>query len=210
MAQYLYSGGMRCVKYYLVLFVGLAIFAGCSKSGVGPATKTTKPIDTDALIHSIKFVAPNQYSAVSVSGTKLTIIYYENVTLLIPAEGATLSYAIHLEQYFTNSGLANFDYTTVDAYGDVDHDWVDDNLNNVTAKTVTDTTVAGVKTTKITVQRPFIFSRTYTTSQAATMGEDSILSRQTDKIDFASYVYFTKTYPADSTTAQLYYVKSSN
>jgi hypothetical protein len=198
---------MRSVKFYLILLISLTFFAACKKSAVGPATQTTKPIDTDALIHSIKFSAPAQYSAVSVSGTKLTIIYYENVTLLIPAEGSTLSYAIHLKENFSQTGVATFDYTTVDAYGDVDHDWVDDNLNNVTAKTVTDTTIAGVKNTKITVQRPFIFARTYTTSQAAVLGEDSILNRKTDKVNFSSYVYFTKTYPATSTSAQMYYIK---
>ncbi len=196
---------MRCVKYYLVLFLGLAVFTGCKKSGVGPSNP--KPIDTDALIHEIKFSAPAQYLAVSVSGTKLTIIYYENVTLLIPAQGANLSFAIHLQEDFSNSYLATLHYTTVDAYGDVDHDWVDDNLNNVTAKTVKDTTIAGAKTTKITVQRPFIFSKDYETNQAAVLGEDSIMNRKTDKIGFASFVYFTKTYPATSTSSQLYYVK---
>jgi hypothetical protein len=198
---------MRGVKYYLVLLVAFAVFAGCSKSArVGPAT-TSKPLDTDAFIHSIQFNAPAQYSGVTVSGNQLTIIYYENVTLLIPTEGATLSYAIHLQEDFSSSALANLDYTTVDAYGDVDHDWVDGNLNNVIAKTVTDTTISGVATTKINVERPFIFSKTYATNQAALLGEDSVVNRKSDKISFSSYVYFTKTYPATTTSAQVFYIK---
>lgn len=196
---------MRGIKSCLILFFGLIIFAGCHKSQVNPDTQ--KPIDTDALIHEIKFIAPAQYSAVSVSDTKLTIIYYENVTLLIPAKGANLSYAIHLKEDFSQSGLDKFHFITIDDHGDINQDWVDDNLNNVTGKTLKDTTIAGVKTTAITVQRPFIFSKDYATNQAAQMGEDSILNRQKDMIGFSSFVYFTKTYPAASTSAQSYYIK---
>lgn len=196
---------MRRIETYLILLFVLAVFAGCHKSSVHPITK---PVDTNALIHQIKFSAPAQYAAVSVSGTKLTIIYYENVTLLIPAQGLNLSYSIHLKEDFTNSTLINYDFTTIDQSGNVDHNWVDDNLNNVSAKTEKDTTIAGVKTTSIIVQRPFTFTRNYTTNQAAVMGGDSLLNRKTDSIAFSSYVYFTKTYPATFTTSALYYVKA--
>lgn len=182
-------------------------FAGCKKSSVKPTSP--KPVDTDALIHQIKFSASDQFAATSISGTTLTIIYYENVTLLIPAEGLNLSYAIHLQEDFSASALAKLNYTTIDAYGDVDHDWVNGNLNDVTAKTEKDTTVANVKFTQITVQRPFTFSKPYSTLQAAILGQDSLLNRKTDKINFSSYVYFTKTYPATSTSENIYYTKSN-
>lgn len=197
---------MRVVKYVLVPLFILAVFASCHKSsGVGPKT----PIDTDALIHEIKFMPTAQYSGVSVSNTTLTIIYYENITLLIPAKGSELSWSIHLKEDFSSSALINYHYTTIDQAGDINHDWVDDNLNNVSAKTTKDTTVAGVSTVKITVQRPFTFSKAYTTNAAAIAGEDSILSRKSDIIKFSSYVLFTKIYPADSTSAAVYYIKTN-
>jgi hypothetical protein len=208
LAQYLLGYNMRGFKYLLIIILfSVFAFASCKKSSVSPTNP--KPVDTDALIHEIKFSAPSQFAATSVSGTKLTVIYYENVSLLVPAEGLNLSYSIHLKEYFSSSILVNFNFTTEDAYGDVTYDWVDDNLNNVTAKTEKDTTISGVKNTEITVQRPFTFARTYTTSQAAILGEDSLLNRKSDKILFASYVYFTKTYPADSTASALYYVKTN-
>jgi len=196
---------MRSVKCILILLISLTIFAGCHKSNVTPVKKTT--VDTDLLIHTVKLDTTPQYSAVSVSGTKLTVIWYEDITLLIPTEGYNLSYSVRLEQDFSKTGLANFDFTTFDAYGNITYDWVDDNLNNVIAKTVTDTTIAGAKITKVTVQRPFIFAKTYATNQAAVMGEDSILSRKTDKISFSSYVIFLKTYPATAGSAQMYYIQ---
>jgi hypothetical protein len=212
---------MRYFKY--LTFAILAIFAvtSCHKSGVAPAKSTTTsttgstgststtPIDTNILIHTISFNAPAQFAAVSVSGTQLNITYYENVTLFIPKEGAILSYAIHLKEDFSLSALVNYQFETYDAYGDITQDWVDDNLNNVTAKTEKDTTINDTLKEKITVQRPFLFSRNYTTSQAAIAGQDSLLARTKDNIVFSSYVYFTTTYPTYFATSNLYYVKGN-
>jgi len=196
---------MRYLKYILPILLITFLTISCSKSGLSP---TAKPIDTDALIHQISFNAPSQFVATSVAGSKLTMIYYENVSLLIPANGLNLSYALHLEEDFSSAALKSFDYTTVDQSGDVTFDWVDDNLNNVTAKTIKDTVINAAKWSKITVQRPFTFSKTYTDNKSAVSVQDSVLNLKSDKISFSSYVYFTKTYPASTTSVGVYYVKS--
>jgi hypothetical protein len=198
------------MKYLITAIVLMMIMAGCKKSqAAGPVT--AKPIDTDAFIHQISFAAPNQYVATSVSGDTLRMIYYENISIYLPSQGYKFSYALHLIENFNNSTLKNFQYTTIDAEGDVDVNWVDNNLNNIgSAKTVKDTTINNLVVTEVTVQRPFTFSKAYADNQAAVNEENAILKITTDKINFSSYVYFTTTYPATNTDIPVYYVKSAN
>lgn len=209
---------MNYFKYILPILFAAVTITSCTKSGeIKPisskATSSTGSnssssiIDTDALIHQISFMAPAQFVATSVSGDTLKMIYYENVSLLIPTVGLTFSYSLHLNEIFTASALNNFNYTTIDQQGDVTYDWVDDNLNNVTAKTEKDTVINGVKTTKITVQRPFIFSQVYSSPQLATAEQNTLLATKNDNITFSAYVLFTKTYNITAASANLYYLK---
>lgn len=199
---------MRNCKYFILLPVIIFAFvaASCRKSA---SVTPSKPIDTDAVIHSITFAIPTQFVATSTSGPKLTMIYYENVSLNIPSKGLDLSYALHLTEDFSPSILANFDYFTIDQAGHINTNWVDGNLNNVSAKTKKDTVINNLPVTRITVQRPFTFYKTYATAAEATDGQTQILARKGDKINFSSYVYFTKTYPASTLTASVLYVKAN-
>jgi hypothetical protein len=198
------------MKYLITVIVLMVIMTGCTKSqNAGPVT--AKPIDTDAFIHQISFAAPNQYVATSVSGDTLRMVYYENVAIYLPSQGYKFSYALHLIENFDSSILINFHYTTIDAEGDVDVDWVDNNLNNIgAAKTVKDTTINNVAETQVTVRRPFMFFKVYANNAQAVNEENLVLAINTDKINFSSYVYFTKTYPATSTSIPVYYVKAND
>lgn len=212
---------MRHIGFLFTVFLASAILTVTScqkdtitttnsaKSTIGNNGSSTTKTDTntDSIIHHVSFKAPAQFAAVSVSGTQLNVTYYENVVLLIPKRGVTLSYAIHLKEDFSFSALSNYQFGTYDASGDITHDWIDDNLNDVTAKTEKDTTINDTLTEKITVQRPFLFSKNYTTSQAAIAGRDSLLARTKDNIVFSSYIYFTTTYTTYYATSNLYYVK---
>jgi hypothetical protein len=199
---------MRNFKYLILLpavFVAL-VAESCRKSGnVTPS----KPIDTDAVIHSVTLAIPTQFVAISTNGPKLTMIYYENVDLDIPSKGVDLSYALHLTEDFGPSILASFDYFTIDQAGHINVNWVDGNLNNVSAKTKKDTVINSVPVTRITVQRPFTFSKIYATAAEATDEQTQLLARKGDKINFSSYVYFTKTYPATALTTSVLYVKAN-
>jgi hypothetical protein len=218
---------MHRIKLPYILSLAFAAFAmltvtSCQKVDVTPmksskavfgntGSSTTKTDSaTDILIHHVTFNAPAQFAAVSVSGTQLNVTYYENVILLIPKQGVTLSYAIHLKEDFSYSTLINYQFNAYNAYGDVTHEWIDDNLNNVAGKTVKDTTINDTLKEKITLQRPFLFSKSYPTSQAAIAGRDSLLARTKDNIVFSSYIYFTSTFPTTYATSNLYYVKKAN
>jgi hypothetical protein len=198
---------MRYLRHILPVLLLFFACTGCKKS---QATKpvTTAPIDTDAFIHHISFDAPDQFVATTVSGDTLRMIYYENVSLYIPKNGYTLSYALHLKEDFGDAILKNFQYITIDSEGDVDVDWVDDNLNNITAKTLKDTTINNLSVVQVTVKRPFTFSKVYASNQLAVNEMNSILKITTDEIIFSSYVYFTKTYQATSRNIPVYYVKA--
>jgi hypothetical protein len=195
---------MRYINYIIPVLLFLSV-CSCRKSVIKPVTR----IDTDAVIHQIKFDAPYQFASTKIVGDTLKIIFYENINLLIPKNGFNLSYALHLKEDFSSSSLINFNFTTIDSYGDVTYDWVDDNLNNVKEKAIKDTVVNGTTMTHIIVQRPFTFSKAFATSALASKTEDSLLVLKTDKIIFSSYVYFGKTYPATSTNTSLFYIKTN-
>ena len=204
------------MKYLILILLVFFVLTGCKKSNdVRPSstiTKTDNPvpgtiIDTDAFIHHITFRAPFQLVVMTVADTRLTMVYYENVNVLIPKDGYTLSYALHLNEDFSHSSLANLDYTTINEAGEVNLDWVDDNLNNVIDKTVSDTTINSVAMKKISVNRQFTFTEDFADNKAALAKRDSLYNINTEKIHFSSYVYFTKTYPTSYMSAVINYFK---
>ena len=208
------------MKYLIPILFVFFVLTSCKKSNdTIPAGKGTKgitqtnnplpsaPIDTDAFIHQITFSAPFQLVVMSVADTKLTMVYYENVDVLIPNDGYTLSYALHLTEDFSHSSLAKLDYTTINEAGDINVDWVDDNLNNVIDKKVSDTTVNSIVMKKISVNRQFTFTEDFADNKAAIAKQDSLYKLQNETISFSSYVYFTKTYPATTMSAVINYFK---
>ena len=196
---------MKNVRHLIPFLLLLAAFAGCKKHKSDE--NKTSSLDTSAFIHAIIINAPPQFATTSVANDTLTVLYYENVSLLIPTAGYQQSFAIHLVEDFTNTSLKNTNYTTIDAYGDLTYDYVDDNLNDVSAKAIKDTMVNNVAMKKILVQRPFYFKKGYASLQAATAGQDSIDAVTTDNMAFHSFVYFTTTYPATTAGANLFYLK---
>lgn len=199
-----YSRIMKNIQYTISLLLLLSVFS-CKKTKTNE--NKTSSLDTNTFIHAIVVNAPAQFATTSVANDTLSIIYYENVNLLIPTAGYKASFAIHLVEDFTNTSLKNLNYTTYDAYGDVTYDFVDDNLNDVSAKAIKDTMVNDVAMKKITVQRPFTFKKGYASLQAAIAGQDSLDSVTTDNMAFHSFVYFTTTYPATTAGANLFYVR---
>jgi hypothetical protein len=196
---------MRHLKYLLPISFLFFAIASCKKNSTN--IKKTTTLDTDALLHSITLHAPIQYVATSVNADTLQMIYYENVNLYIPTTGYTYSYALHLIEDFSATLLKNVNYTTIDQSGDVTYDYVDDNLNDVSAKSVKDTTIAGIPSKNIVVQRPFIFKKPYPSAQLALAAQDSVDAVTNNVMNFHSYVYFTKTYPASSVSTPIYFVK---
>src|ERR1700761_5098303 len=180
-----------------------------NKTSVTQTSVPSAPIDTDLLIHSISFSAPTQYVITSVAGNEITMVYNENVNLFIPKQGYDLSWAIHLTEDFSSAILSKFDYATVDDQGHINTDWVDDNLNGVNSKTVTDTTIKNMAMVKINVQRQFTFTKEYADNATAVPAQNTILLITTNKIAFSSYVSFTENYPATSASLPVTYIKGN-
>ena len=205
------------MKFFIFGITILSIFTGCGKlqdikpTLQGQATTTTistKTSDTLTL-HQVGFNISDQKVITSVSGDTLTMVYNENISLLILAQGYDESWAVHLFEDFSDSVLGAFNYTTTDPAGYVAVDWVDDNLNNIgAAKTISDTLVNGQKMINIHVQRPFTFSKIYTDGPSATSEQDLLLSKTTDSIKFSSYIYFAAgNYPTSTISAKADYIK---
>jgi hypothetical protein len=206
--------------YTLIILVALA-FIGCNKSSdvnpgsksVGSAISTTPltstvPSTHDDSIHVVSFIATPQMVISSVSDTILTLTFNENVNLLLTAAGYQQTSAVHLLENFKSTLLAGFDFTTVDEQGNTTLNWVDDNLNNVILKTITDTVINKVQMVKINVHRPFTFFKLYGSNQAALAEQAVIGKKLNDNIVFSSYCYYNqKNYAPDSTSTTLVYSK---
>ncbi len=206
--------------YTLIILVALA-FISCNKSSdVNPGSKSvdsvisttpltsTVPSTHDDSIHVVSFIAKPQMVISSVSDTILTLTFNENVNLLLTAEGYQETSAVHLLENFKSTLLAGFDFTTVDEQGNTTLNWVDDNLNNVILKTITDTVINKVQMVKINVHRPFTFFRLYGSNQAALAEQAVIVKKLNDNVVFSSYCYYNqKNYAPDSTSVNLVYSK---
>src|SRR5580698_7561066 len=156
---------MKSIMKTLFILMSLSVvMCACNKNGdlspqknnsatTGGSSKTTgggnsqTPPDTtpklthDDSIHMATFNIKPQQVKTTVSGTNLVLVYNENVDLLFTAEGYQKISAVHLHEDFSKTLLAGFDFTTVAEGGNTTLNWVDDNLNNVILKTVTDTVI---------------------------------------------------------------------
>jgi hypothetical protein len=212
------------MKTIIVVLLLAVVIAGCSKTeGVKPIsststtttgnnsktpTGTTVALSHDDSIHLAKFAVSPQTVNTSVSGTNLILEFNENVNLLFTAEAYQKTSAVHLFENFKNTLLAGFDYTTVAEGGNTTLNWVDDNLNNVILKTVTDTIVGSVDMVKINVHRQFTFFKIYPSNQLALNEQKLFANKKDDTVSFSSYCYYNqKNYPSTSSSAQLEYLR---
>ncbi len=203
------------MKRLLLGFLVIAAITSCRKHGdpvINPGPIAVKA-STDSLtsIYQIIYNENTQKVITSVSGDTLKMLYNEDVSVMLPVRGLDQSYAIHLFQDFTKSSLDGVSYITYDQYNDTNLNWVDDNLNNVKLKTISDTTVNKQLLAKIHVQRPFYFSKLYTSSAAATAAQKVLLAKTAETIGFSAYVYFVDVnYPTYTSSAKVVYVKAAS
>lgn len=223
------------MKLSLFAILTAIVFAGCSKSGdVTPQNGNVAKTDTaktsggttnsgggtntgtsgnsglshDDSVHMAVLRIYPQTAKTLVSGAKLVISYDENVDVFVVAGYFENISAVHLQENFQKSMLAGFDYTTVAEGGNVTLDWVDDNLNNVVLKTITDTVIDKVNVLKINVNRTFTFFKTYSSSQEALAAQQQFLNKKDDIIGFSSYTYYNqKNYPPANAWVAMSYTR---
>ena len=203
------------MKRLLLGFLVIAAITSCRKHGdpvINPGPTAVKTsTDTLTSIYQIIYNESAQKVITSVSGDTLKMLYNEDVSVMLPVKGLDQSYSIHLFQDFTKSSLDGVSYITYDQYNDTNFNWVDDNLNNVKLKTITDTTVNKQLLAKIHVQRPFYFSKVYTSSSLATAAQTALLTKTAETIGFSAYVYFVNVdYPTYTSSAKIVYVKAAS
>ena len=205
-------------KLILPAILMFMVFAGCiKKTDVTPidpvvtateAKDSTKTISNDNLIHTIVFNMGLQVVKTSVTNQTLTLQFNENVNMYVTADGLNQSYAVHLLENFQQSQLAGLHFTTVNEYGITTTDWVDDNLNNVILKTVSDTLVNNVPLKKINVNRPFTFTKVFDSNQSAINQQNTLLTKYNDKVTYKAFCYYNKkTFVADSVSVNMVYVR---
>ncbi|MDB4923055.1 hypothetical protein [Mucilaginibacter sp.] len=173
-----------------------------------PPADTTKKLTRDDSIHKVAFIIYSQKVKTSVSGKTLILAFDENVNLFVLADGYKKTSAVHLKEDFKKTSLGAFDFTTLNQDGLTTFNFVDDNLNNVKFKTISDTTVSGVKAVKVNVHRLITFSKEYYSNQLAIDQQNLLLSKSDDLLSFSSYTYYNqKNYPVTSAVTYLQYVK---
>jgi hypothetical protein len=209
------------MKIIIAALLITIVIAGCSKNNdVKPNTgtsvttitdttaNTTAKLSLDDSLHMAVFSAAPQIVKTSVSGKNLILKLDENINLLIAADGYKKTSSVHLLEDFKNTLLAGFDYTTVAEGGNTTLNWVDDNLNNVILKSVTDTVINNFKVVKINVHRTFTFFKIYDKNQLAIDEQNILLNKKDDLIMFTSYSYYNqKNYPKTSAVAFVDYEK---
>ncbi|MCR8561920.1 hypothetical protein KXD93_29970 [Mucilaginibacter sp. BJC16-A38] len=168
---------------------------------------TTKKLTRDDSIHMVAFIIYPQKVKTTVSGKVLTLALDENLNLFVLADAYQTTYAVHLTEDFKSTRLGAFDFTTISEDGITAHNYIEGNLNNVKTKTISDTTIKGVKVKKINVRRTVTFSKEYGSNQLATDQQNLILGKTDDILTFSSYIYYQKNYPVTSAVAYLKYVK---
>lgn len=171
-------------------------------------TDTTKKLTFDDTLHMVAFIIYGQKVKTSVSGKTLILALDENVNLFVLADGYKKTSAVHLKEDFKKTSLGAFDFTTLNQDGQTTFNFVDDNLNNVKFKTISDTTINGVKVVKINVHRLFTFSKTYGSAELAADQQNLLLAKTDDLLNFSSYTYYNqKNYPGTGAAAYLQYEK---
>ena len=199
------------MKLFITSLLIVACFISCSKKNdIKPGTPaaTATKVSADDSIHTVSFNVKPQVVYTSVSGNNLVMKFDENVDLLFTPDGYAKTSAIHLTEDFTASQLSGVDFTTVAEGGNVTSNWVDDNLNNVILKTVTDTVINNVKMVKVNVHRPFTFSKSYDSALSATNWQTFLVSKNDDVISFTSYSYYNLVvYPKTVVKAKVVYTK---
>lgn len=184
---------------YSLLFIVIA-FAGCSKvtvdtptslvsnrSTISTSTGATSTITTVIPAVALSFELYNQAVKVNLSNKTLTMNYYENISLLARKDSLANSWSIIFTENFKLTQLNNFNYTITSKTGAVTTNYAEPNLNNIIISSSRDTTVSGVGYTKISFNRNFIFTNTYTTSTTAGAEYDYLLNNR-ETIGFTAFL----------------------
>ncbi|MDB5150022.1 MAG: hypothetical protein JWQ57_4042 [Mucilaginibacter sp.] len=195
-------------KYFTCILIATTIF-GCKKTDIVPEvikgaagsnTGTNTDTSTGTSQASLKLDITDQVVNTKVSNDTLYLNYTETANLILNSDDYQKSSAVHFKEDFSKSGLAKFNFTTVNKDHQVATNYLDDNLNNVAIKSASTLTIDGKQFTKLILERVVIFSKAYKQHDLAVESQNEILTQTKDVISFASY-YYTNGKNSDPITA---------
>lgn len=186
------------MKRILLSAIIIIAFASCKKlndvlpeSTIPNEQTVTKPAtEEDKKLLAALTITPviNQPAAqvikTSVEGSKLNLVFNEQVQLLIDKERYSKSWYIMFTEDYTGTALQGLDYITVTQWGTTVKNWKSYNLNQF-EKTVADTTIGGKVIVNVKFARKFTFYKEFDTAEQAVTQQEA-LEGKTQTIKFAT------------------------
>lgn len=207
---------IKMKKYFTCILIVTTLFS-CKKTDIvsevingnnSTNTGTNTDTSTGTTTAAVKLDIADQAVITKVSNDTLYLNYTETANLILKADDYQKSSAVHFKEDFSKSGLAKFDFTTVNKDNQVATNYLDDNLNNVAIKSASTLTIDGKQFTKLVLERVIIFSKAYKQHDLAVESQNQILSQTKDVISFGLYYYTNgKNSDTTSTTAAVVYKK---
>ncbi len=187
-------------KLLLFAFAALALISCKKANSTGP---DSLPVATEYDALNIKTGA--QIVKMKVDGNQLTMLYNEDVTLILDAGVLAKFREVHLKEDLGATKLNDYDYHSITKGGINATNWVDDNLNNVVIQSSKDTLVNNRIYVKKRIVRTFTYQKAFDTATTATSVMNGLL-KQTDILTFSAYYAPENPDVTTTNTAKLTYV----
>jgi hypothetical protein len=170
-------------------------------------TDNSIKLTEEELLRKITLGLPVQDVKTSVAGKVLTLVYTEDVNVILDAKGYDLSYSIRFDEDFFASFLNKCSYTLPGPNESYTTDWAGNDLKVLNEITKSDIIVNGKAIVNMHLVRYFTFTKSYATAEEAISQQNMLLNAKTDVVKFTSYVVFGKEYPATTVSALVVYSK---
>lgn len=177
------------MKLYISIFIIAISLSSCKLDYVTPVTAqtTNTPLDISGTTTAPMFNSKgsnDQIVKTTLTGTTLKYVYTEHVDMLVDYTRYHSAWYVNFNEDFSNSVLANMDYTTLLQWGVIANNYVPDNLNQVVT-TTTDTVINKTKLVSIHFSRNFNFEQNFDNPVKAAAHADS-LSKITQQVTFTT------------------------
>jgi len=190
------------MKQLIPALLALTVFS-CSKPKQDPVFVPNRA-------YAMKYQSDDQVVKTRTNGDTLHMDFYENVNLLVDQSDYSGSWALIIQEDFTNSFLNKLDFNALASPAGYAHNWIPANTNDVAAgqKTVSNVTVDGKKYVKVTIARVIEFYSILNSSQAAIDKQNALLQTTTENVGYKTYYMYNGGYSlSNDATLKIAYTK---
>jgi hypothetical protein len=169
-------------KMILALSILITIATGCSKPNQKAQLDPNKA-------YYMKYETGDQAVKMRVSNDTLRLNFYENINLLVDSKDYANSWAIHLNEDFSQSYMNGLHFDALASAAGYAHDWIPVNLNDAAPgqKTATNVTVDGRQYVKVSINRVFEFYNKFSSNQAAVAQQNTLLNTTNHAVTYKAY-----------------------